>query len=1744
MPHPRSRCSRRALASPILAFAALLAAATPARAQDEPCTEEPCNEFPTLGVTPGSAPTSQPGGVSATFTARDRENGVDTLSFVAYLNGQDVSDRFSITREDYEVPADGTIEVRYHFRWTVPLTRQMPVATLTASICDTGGLCADSARATYTLVIPGVEVTPKGGSVTAGRATTRTRTFTVVNRGTATATFQLVPACRVAETGAAFTPCSVSLPGVTLAPDNAREVTVTYDATRVDVPLTVALSARQADQPTVRDGGWVDVTLYGGSGGASAPAVRLVDLNSGPQIDRARCVTVAAGAGAAYECGDLRLVHALPAITTAGRVRAPVLIYNSQHAHPRPTVYADVTLPTGAGAPDSMVATVTLADTVIRRSWPGQAWRPGTTRRVAVQWDGLETETGVYPYSLQVAGRYGADSHYSAVHSGQLTVVNRSESPFGAGWWLAGLEQLVSVLGGTAILLVQGDGSTRLFTPVDGQTYVATPVDRPDTLRAEWTGTHVHHFRRLPGGTTVYYDTAGRHYRTLNRLGHLTSFAYDGQGRLQAVYPPSWSREALWWFTRDPATGALLNVCAHVTDVGCRYVGVERDAATGRVTGLQDPDGFRVRFGYGSAGNRVLTRTNRRGAVTRFEYDGAGRLSSARLPLAAGDTIVTRFTAAEGRGVGASVALVDAHTLLDGPRADVADLTRIWVGRWGAPVRIRDAVGAETRIRRDDDAFPGLATEVVTPGGLHTEARYDARGRVDTTLVYDPLDDGRNALTTYAWDDRWDAPTRTTTYEVTDSTVTQLVGSTHTEYDAATGNPVSQRQGESLARQATFRYYGPGSGAATGLPRAIQSPADAQGQVAVDSLWYDDQGNLKGIASPLGFLTLRYRDPLGRDTLTITPIDSATARDTVSLKASGARQRTVYDVMDRDTLTLTYGPGITHAGRGNLGTIVTPAEQLSVRTTYDPEGLPLRVARRATPDSAGVDTLVTEYEYDPAGRKRRETDGAQTQRFDYDHSGNVTAWTTGRGYVVTSSYDAANRLATRAVPRVQHPRSCFDACAVAFPYYPNDTGGSLVIPEEWTYFRYDSAGSLAYAENRDAIVQRSYFPNGLVNGDTSRLRSYSEQDFTRHVYGLEYAYDLLGRPVRQVHPGRLTPGGNDTDAWEYDPQTGALAAAQSRYGLRFTFGYDDADRLITVRGPGGSYVDSLAYDREGRRRQRAWASVLGSSLTETFTHDARGKLLAVSAQSTADIGTGASDYHQWYSGLGNLAATDWDNHQNPEFAIEQFRSDALGNVYWRRSGSAGTWSTAAPHRTHYAPRIGRVEMIERLPSGSLSDTDYEDVTMRTYDASGNAQDGRQDVSSHLQGDTATWSYSRSRSFYGADERLRYHQEQALTTSGSTVREQGVWEEYRYDPLGRRILVRSNRDELCDQFNSGACVSHITRFVWSGDQLLWELRARGESGASLDAESSGGPLHGTVSYFHAGAIDRPLVIMKNDTSIIPHQNWRGQFAFGTYAGGQVSDCTGQQTTPCANVPWPGYRTTAWHLDAKPQDIRTWYGGLVDDLRDETGKMYRRNRYYDPQTGQFTQPDPIGLAGGLNAYGFAEGDPVSYSDPYGFKAEDCRKVRCPKNTREVVENKQIQQFAQQLMAASLMDAEGAEYGAHIVRQEDGSLSLVNVTRGQRGVVYLPDPPDNAIAEIHTHPDQPVILNGRVTDIPFEFPSGNDAVRANAFNVYGIVVSPHTFSVIPVGRYTYHNYPRTQTLMPPAACTSRTICPSPYK
>jgi RHS repeat-associated protein len=179
--------------------------------------------------------------------------------------------------------------------------------------------------------------------------------------------------------------------------------------------------------------------------------------------------------------------------------------------------------------------------------------------------------------------------------------------------------------------------------------------------------------------------------------------------------------------------------------------------------------------------------------------------------------------------------------------------------------------------------------------------------------------------------------------------------------------------------------------------------------------------------------------------------------------------------------------------------------------------------------------------------------------------------------------------------------------------------------------------------------------------------------------------------------------------------------------------------------------------------------------------------------------------------------------------------------------------------------------------------------------------------------------------------------------------------------------------------------------------------------------------------HAGGIDQPLGLIRMDysfdfpeaTLIVPHANWRGLYESGTVVGrpqckidiylpyGEVvfMDSTGRRKvhpaivtdqegfeldttqTRCIEIDFPGKAMGMRHL-LRQNTVAgpiSWMGSLVQDNQDASGLMYRRNRFYDPKSGRFTQEDPIGLAGGVNLYGFAEGDPVSYDDPYGLWIE---------------------------------------------------------------------------------------------------------------------------------------------------------------
>ncbi|WP_420125620.1 RHS repeat-associated core domain-containing protein [Longimicrobium sp.] len=1352
----------------------------------------------------------------------------------------------------------------------------------------------------------------------------------------------------------------------------------------------------------------------GSAANAAAPAtgaatvamtVQLADLNSSKTVERSQCVTVATGVRSAYECGDLRMVHALPAFRTRNQARAPVLLYNAQHAHPRPTVYADVTLPAGAAVPTLVYADVVIGGVVVASaSYPGGDWQPGAARRVALQWDGLNTATGLYAYTLQVVAAYGTTQAPSIPARDTMAVVNRKSSPFGAGWWLAGWEELVP--SGPNFLWVGGDGSTRFFIPdtIANQWKAWNPSGARDELRrfTDPGNGEIRYRRVLRGGGSVYFTSGGTHYRTDNRLEHTTWFTLDG-ARLGSISLPVAGGAAPTYTFGYDAEGRLAQVQAAAPGADTRTTLVERfGAGDRRVASIQDPDQKSVAFEYDpQVTRRISAYTDRRMTYTSFTFDAAGKISGTRLRMGAAQTpfdIVRGFQAGESKGVASSVATSDVYTRLDGARTDVVDHTYLWITRFGAPSRIRDALGHETQIFRENGVFPALVTRTVAPNGFTQRVEFTGRGMPRRVISINARDDGKADTLTYTYNNaRW--PDFATT----------IIPPERDSVTIAYRNDGSRAwQTDALGRTVYFRYYD--SGPHKGLLRATDMP-----ETPPDSVTYDATlGNLSGTRSPLGVWTQYVNDGIGQSSDVATPVDSA--------GQLLQHQYTYYDAMGRDTLVRATGPALPYSlPWAPAGAPPVLAEQTEVRKVFDGEGNVLTVLSTTNaPDGADVQS---NYTYDQAGRKRTEFVGQKLTTWTYDPAGNVDTTYSDRGLRTVMRYDAANRMISRVMPAAVYAAETCAAhgplfpCTYRFPLYPNHASGGLTVPGDTATFTYDAAGNLLTANNRAARIRRTYTPGGLLATDSLRIRVYGgaqicptigcmpetqsigvggaegfdtgiasvtdpypASEFTTHVYGLGYRYDRNSRLRDLLGPAAISAAfGRDSTRYTYN-LAGELIGVRDPLNNVFGFEYDNDGRPVRTIYPdtANPVVETRTYDADGRltRRRAAGACLVHD---DSIEYDVRGKALRVREA------WGSNIIQNRYSGLGTLVASS-HGQTTAIPTVEEYRADPMGHMYWSRTRNPETGN--APEMGYeYAPNSSAVVGTVSINTQSQTQMWHPDTTYTSLDEAGNVI-----VSGQRSYRTVNTGYglminlvssSATRHYYGADEKLRFLQKYHWTGEAT----KGTFDEYRYDARGRRVLQRMRRDSLC---TGSECTSAIERYVWSGDQLLYEIRAQGgdnATAAQLESDIQGGDEFGRVGYTHAAGIDAPLSVIRTghvsgNVTLIPHSDYRGAYHAASTSNGGIYNCG--PNDPCLYVLWPKPYWGSYFKGGDPA-AGDWAGSLIRGQQDISGLMYRRNRYYDPMTGQFTQSDPIGIAGGLNTYGFAEGDPVSYSDPYGLKVE---------------------------------------------------------------------------------------------------------------------------------------------------------------
>ena len=556
-----------------------------------------------------------------------------------------------------------------------------------------------------------------------------------------------------------------------------------------------------------------------------------------------------------------------------------------------------------------------------------------------------------------------------------------------------------------------------------------------------------------------------------------------------------------------------------------------------------------------------------------------------------------------------------------------------------------------------------------------------------------------------------------------------------------------------------------------------------------------------------------------------------------------------------------------------------------------------------------------------------------------------------------------------------------------------------------------------------------YYNNGLIKAETLAVRTYNGADFSKHVYGAGYEYDLNGRRSALTYPTQLTttPGGTfNRVRYQYDPGTGALASVTDLQNSVFTFAYDRQTRVDSIVLP-GRIIRRFGYDGASRlnndfvlnRDSTTHGHFTTTRLRETALGlNSRGDILV-----TANAAGKGDTLTARYYGLGYLAASFYSDTTiskggitvrytaDDRFARDGFGNDTSSYTEVVNAASKPFEIAVGLRNSWYQVGTGRQVRIDYWKSGSDT-TELVNRDSVLYDGAGNETFAWTTV---WRKDIEVVRKDRAM-YYAADGRLRAADRRTASVLGARPVDVPItldFDDHRYDALGRRVLTRTQRECVITTPTPLCGLGTIRRTVWDGNQELVEIQQMGHTGtsdAALENDTAFAArqpiyepavhnadlnlFYGRVAYTFGPSLDQPLSVTRwayqADTSgqlaqwpepftIVPHWNVRGEADNGAFADGSIEHCGGTIPSKCVRVLWP----FGWTANQqKVFEAGAWHGSLLEQKRDGSGLLFKRNRYLDPATGKFTQEDPIGLAGGLNLYGFAAGDPVNFSDPFGL------------------------------------------------------------------------------------------------------------------------------------------------------------------
>ncbi|MCG7872835.1 MAG: GH-E family nuclease [Candidatus Thiodiazotropha lotti] len=1104
----------------------------------------------------------------------------------------------------------------------------------------------------------------------------------------------------------------------------------------------------------------------------------------------------------------------------------------------------------------------------------------------------------------------------------------------------------------------------------------------------------------LPIGNRRYsYDGNGNKLTETDTLGRVTSWSYDGDNRITGITRPIGSKSLSYDGAGDLVSETDWN--GNTTTYGYNSVhhrtretrplgliaSISNDAL-GNVTRIDWPDLHFVAYTYDDLSRRTSTtdpsgtvtlvldgngnktrKTDQLTRITNYVYDSMNRLTEINEPL-------SRSTTQTYDGNGNLATLTDPNGNVTTNTYDDADRL------------LTSEKGGDTT-SHSYDRVGNLLSRTDAENRI-TRYTYDAMNR-RLSLALD------NYSESYSYDLAGNLTGKTTpvnrfsyTYDDLNRQLSETdnLGSVSgTSYDA-NGNVLSQIDANGNTTSYVYNALNFLTREEQPEGRNIVYTPDLFGNVLTKtdangvaySYVYDELNRLTSETHPNGSLSYTYDAVGNRRTLT-----------------DKRNNQTRYDYNDLNRLTLTTDPiGTFRNSYDDNGNVLTETDRRGLVNAYSYDAWD----RVLTTTRAGL--LIETNVYDGVGNRSRVTD-ANGNAIDYDYNhldlvteeraplSATTRYSYNTGGQRISMTDPENRQ-TSYVPdaRGRNLTETFQSLTTSYSYDGNGnlTGKTRPGGNSWS-FVYDGANRLTsvtgpagttsytYDHNDNRLSQTDAGTNttGYAYDSNNLLRTLTYPDLTTETY----AYDANGNRT-----SANLPNGNSWSA-TYDEdnrlitrshndgqsQTNSYDGNNNLTGVTFNNGgssasasyvYDNFDRQTRATDR-NSHVVNYQYDDNGNRTQ-----VSSTGGVTNYVYDALNRVTQVTG---SDGVTGYS-----YDNSGLPTRVDYPSGISAITAYDaQGRIDTLTN----QQGS----TLLSSYDYAYDSNSNRTEQIE-INGGAAETTGYsydsadrltqvdypETSVVYTYDANFNRLS---EVETRLSDSAVikdqSYAYNNRNQLTGITDNL---------DAANNVT-------YSYDDNGNQTrkvkgtettdFIYNARDELRQVQVGGSTVGQFLydyqgmRVQKTGDRGVEQYHYDGKSVLAQYDETDQ-----LIAHFQYGP---------NRLLSLQEPGGDAEYYLFDSLGSPVNLTTG------AGAVTARYQYDAWgnkRSETGTSFNRFGFTGHEEDT--ETGLIYAKARYYDPDTGRFLNQDlfegMIDTPPSLHRYLYAYANPTTYVDLNGYEA----------------------------------------------------------------------------------------------------------------------------------------------------------------